>query len=386
MLFKDIIGQQQLKQQFAQTILSGKVPHAQLFLGNLGHGGLPLALAYAQMLNCENPTESDACGVCSSCQKAEKLIHPDIHFSYPFIKTEKSDIATVFISDWRKVLSNSVYVSLFDWMLHFNAENKQPNITADECKDIIRRLNLKSFESKYKVMIIWLPEYLGKEGNALLKILEEPPQDTVFILVAENQDALLSTILSRTQIIKINAIETELLGIALMEKFELSPESAFQFASLSNGDFIEAQKLLSNESSDSALLFMEWLQICLYPNIAAKPETINNLVKWIDKFFALGRENQKNIIKYGLHFFEQLFQYQITRKLDGFSTQEKQFAQNVSGRINFNNIEMLYNLLNSCHFYLERNANQRIVIMNISFKLSKVLNGITVELGSLSEA
>jgi DNA polymerase III subunit delta' len=386
MLFKEVIGQQQLKQQFAQTILSAKVPHAQMFLGNLGHGGLALALAYAQMLNCETPTENDACGECSSCQKASKLIHPDIHFSYPFPKIDKKETAVEFITDWRKMLSKSPYFSIQDWMLYFEAENKQANIPVRECQDIMRRLNFKSYESKYKVMIIWLPEYLGKEGNSLLKILEEPPENTIFILVAESQDAILSTILSRTQIVKINSIEQELLSIALMESHEVAAENAFNIAALSNGDFIEAQKLLANESSDSALILMEWLQLCLNPNLTSRLDSLQALLKWIDKFHGVGRENQKNIIRYGLYFFEQLFQYQITHKLEGLNSEEKQFAQNFTSRINFNNIELLYNLLNNCHFYIERNASAKITMMSISFKLSKILNGQLVELHDMVDA
>jgi DNA polymerase-3 subunit delta' len=196
----------------------------------------------------------------------------------------------------------------------------------------------------------------------------------------------LSTILSRTQIVKINSIEQELLSIALMESHEVSAENAFNIAALSNGDFIEAQKLLANESSDSALILMEWLQLCLNPNLTSRPESLQVLLKWIDKFHGVGRENQKNIIRYGLYFFEQLFQYQITHKLEGLNSEEKQFAQNFTSRINFNNIELLYNLLNNCHFYIERNASAKITLMSISFKLSKILNGQLVELYDMADA
>lgn len=386
MRFEEVTGQQQLKQQFAQTILSEKVPHAQMFLGSLGHGGLALALAYAQMLNCERHTENDACGECASCQKASKLIHPDIHFSFPFPKIDKKETAVEFITDWRKMLGKSPYFSIQDWMLYFEAENKQANIPVRECQDIMRRLNLKSFESKYKVMIIWLPEYLGKEGNSLLKILEEPPENTIFILVAENQDAILSTILSRAQIVKINSIEQELLSIAIMESHEVTAENAFNIASLANGDYIEAQKLLANESSDSALVFMEWLQLCLNPNLTAKPDSVQVLLKWIEKFHGMGRENQKNVIRFGLHFIEKLFYYRVNGQLDGLNTAEKQFAQNFTSRINFNNIEAFYTLLNNCHFYIERNASAKIAMMSISFKLSKMLNGQLVVLDEMADA
>src|SRR5688572_28198421 len=215
MLFKDVIGQQDLKRKLIADARKNTVSHAQLLLGPLGHGGLPLALAFSQYLNCENPKEDDSCGVCPSCSKAGKLIHPDIHFSFPFPKVDKKERCDEFIHDWREALQENPYLDLFSWMSRFEAENKQPNIPIRECHDIFHKLSLKAFESPYKVVVLWLPEYLGKEGNSLLKILEEPPDRTVFIFVAENSDMMLPTILSRMQIIKIPHIEYGALEEAL---------------------------------------------------------------------------------------------------------------------------------------------------------------------------
>jgi DNA polymerase III subunit delta' len=386
MQFKDVIGQQQLKQQFAQAILSGKVAHAQMFLGALGHGGLALALAYAQMLNCENPTENDSCGVCGSCSKIQKLIHPDVHFSYPFPgtikKDEKIEHAVELMTYWRTMNANSAYFTLQEWMQQFDSENRQPNIPVKECHDIIRRLNLRSFEGKYKVMIIWLPEYLGNEGNTLLKILEEPPDNTVFILVAENPDAMLNTILSRTQLVKINSIDIDELSNYLISNKDVAPQEALNVASLSQGDFIEAQKLLVHESGSSTLLFLQWIEMCLHPNLTANPELLQALIKWIEQFNGIGRENQKNVLRYGLHFFELLFRYKINGDTSLLNEQELDMMKKAEARVDFQKIEKIYTMLNNAHYYFERNANPKILMTAKSLKLSKILNGMEVNLKS----
>jgi DNA polymerase-3 subunit delta' len=390
MQFKDVIGQGQLKQHFAQAIGSGKVPHAQMFLGSLGHGGLALALAYAQMLNCENPVEDDSCGVCGACSKIQKLIHPDVHFSYPFPgtvkKDEKIEHAVELMSYWRTMNANSAYFTLQEWMQQFDSENRQPNIPVKECHDIIRRLNLRSFEAKYKVMIIWLPEYLGNEGNTLLKILEEPPDNTVFILVAENQDVVLNTILSRTQLVKINSIDINELSDYLIAKNNVEPQEALNVASLAQGDFIEAQKLLTHEAGSSALLFLEWLEMCLHPGVASHHEVLQPLLKWVEQFNGIGRENQKNVFRYGLHFMELLFRYKINGDTTLLNEQELGMMKKVDAKTDFDRIEKIYALLNNGHYYLERNASAKILMTTLTLKMSKIFSGMEVDLKSLSFA
>src|SRR3569833_1115225 len=209
MQFKHIIGQVAIKHRLIITVKENRVSHAQLFLGPEGSGSLALAVAYAQYLSSEDKQVDDSCGGCSSCRKYQKLAHPDLHFSYPFLAIDKNDTALTFIEQWREALLANPYLSLDTWRGYLDAENKQANINIAECHQIIKKLSFKPFDSIYKVLILWLPEYLEKEGNSLLKIIEEPQPNTLFLLVAQSQDQILNTILSRTQLIKIPALSYE---------------------------------------------------------------------------------------------------------------------------------------------------------------------------------
>ena len=190
MQFSDIIGQEEVKQHLVQTVLENRASHAQLFLGPEGSGSLALAVAYAQFISCLDPQPKDSCGQCSSCRKYSKLIHPDLHFSFPFFRGGLDESAMPDLQEWRSLILSNPYFNLDEWRLRLNAENKQPNINKAECLNILHRLSLKPFESEYKAMIIWLPEYLKNEGNRLLKTLEEPASKTLIILVAQNQDQI----------------------------------------------------------------------------------------------------------------------------------------------------------------------------------------------------
>lgn len=370
MQFKDVIGQEQLKQNLIQSYQNQKVSHALLFLGSLGRGGLPLALAYSQYLNCENKQPDDSCGQCPSCVKAQKLVHPDIHFSYPFPRIDKKEKSSEFIKEWREAILGNPYLHLTEWLRKFNAENKQANIPIKECHDIIRRLSLKSFESPYKVLILWLPEYLGKEGNSLLKIIEEPPDNTVFILVAENQDKILNTIVSRTQIVKIGNIEPGALKSTLIEKFNIEEEEAFKLASISAGDYAEALNLLNNSMSEIAEQFQQWLKLCLP---SKNNYRVLDLYNWIEQYANIGRENQKSFFRYALHFLAAFMHWQINNDASNLTEAELSFAKKMEQHLNMSVLQALYGHLNTSHFYLERNANPKILMMNLSIKVSKLL-------------
>ncbi|RZL18082.1 MAG: hypothetical protein EOO89_05830, partial [Pedobacter sp.] len=203
MRFKDILGQEAVKKQLINTVKESRVSHAQLFLSPDGSGAFPLAIAYAQFINCLDKGDDDSCGECSSCRKYERYIHPDLHFSYPFFASKDVKTAVDVLDEWRKMLTEDPYFDMDIWRSKLSAENKQATINIAECHDIIKKLSYKAFEADTKVLIMWLPEYLEKEGNALLKIIEEPPAGTLFLLVGTNQDQILSTLLSRTQIVKI---------------------------------------------------------------------------------------------------------------------------------------------------------------------------------------
>src|SRR6476659_6373017 len=255
MKFSEIIGQTEVKQQLVELVQHNRLSHALLFLAKEGNGSLQLAIALAQYLTCEkaNPkkqsnvslfaeepvtsnqhpaTSNDSCGVVSSCINAQQLIHPDIHFSYPVVtkKSGSPPISTDYISEWREFIKNYSYGNVYDWLQFIGAENKQGNITAQECNDIIRKLNLKSFESGYKILILWMPEYLGNEGNKLLKLIEEPPANTLFILVAENESVILPTIVSRCQLVRIPILQTEDVEEALINRNKTAAPMARQVA------------------------------------------------------------------------------------------------------------------------------------------------------------
>jgi DNA polymerase-3 subunit delta' len=250
MFFSEVIGQKIVKEKLLLSVLQNHVSHSQLFLGPEGNGSLALALAYAQYLNCENKLEKavpdgrqDSCGKCPSCIKSQKMIHPDIHFSFPVFKlksgSENPALSSDFNKPWREAVLSNPYQNLSDWLDFIDAENKQGNISADECRLIIHDLSMKTFESKHKVMIIWMAEQLGKEGNILLKLLEEPPDHTLLILIAENRDQLLPTILSRCQIISIPRLSDDDLLDVLMNKHGLHREAAAKIVRQSEGNYRE---------------------------------------------------------------------------------------------------------------------------------------------------
>src|SRR5690606_19290640 len=217
-----------------------------------GTGALPLAAAFAQYILCENKVDGESCGVCPACKKAAGFVHPDIHFSFPVIPRKSGDkpVSSDYLPQWREFLSQHPYGNVYDWLQSIQAENKQGNITTEECNDIFRKLALKSYEAEYKILILWMPEYLGAAGNKLLKIIEEPPEKTLFILVAENEEKVLGTILSRTQLVKIPALDNQLVAEALQSRSNLPEQEALQIASLADGNYREAIQLAGHNAED----------------------------------------------------------------------------------------------------------------------------------------
>ncbi|HUR12517.1 MAG TPA: hypothetical protein VM012_14170, partial [Flavitalea sp.] len=285
MQLKDVIGQLDVKVHLCELLQQNRLSHALLFSGREGCGALPLAIAFSQYVVCEKvqrafnpvgpslfepaPTESifpsDSCGICPGCIKAQQFAHPDIHFSYPVFpkKPGEKPLSSAFISEWREFIQQFPYGNIYDWLQFIGAENRQGNISAHECTDIIRKLNFKSFESEYKVLLMWMPEYLGNEGNKLLKLIEEPPPNTLFILVTENESMILPTILSRTQLIKVLPIDRFALENALVERGQVDKEKARQVAAVSEGNFRECLQLLQHGDEDWQALLRDWLNAIL---------------------------------------------------------------------------------------------------------------------------
>jgi DNA polymerase-3 subunit delta' len=255
MQFKEVVGHKKIKEKLIHTIKENRVSHAQLFLGAEGSGNLALAIAYAQYLSCDDKQSDDSCGVCPSCTKFKKLVHPDLHFVYPVStsKTVKKDpISGDYIAQWREAIIENPYINQTKWYEIIDVENKQGIISKNESYDILKKLNLKTFESEYKIMIIWLPEKMNAfAANKLLKLIEEPPEKTLFLMVSENTEQILQTILSRIQLIKIAKIDNESMRIALTDKIGLSPEKAQDIAHLSNGNYFSALNLINSEEEES---------------------------------------------------------------------------------------------------------------------------------------
>ncbi|HEY1024407.1 MAG TPA: hypothetical protein VGE26_04535, partial [Sphingobacteriaceae bacterium] len=294
MHFSDITGQEGVKQRLIDSVKQNRVSHAQLFLGPEGSGSLALAVAYAQYISCENRKDDDSCGECASCRKYNRLIHPDLHFSYPFFRGGEKEDALPDLDEWRKLFLSNPYFGLNEWRGQLDAQNKQPNINKAECLHILRNLALKPFESEFKTIIIWLPEYLGHEGNRLLKSLEEPSQKTLIILVAEHQDQILNTILSRTQLIKIPALKDEDVTTYLMESKNTGADQANQIAYLSEGNLQQAQNFLEEEVNDHFMLFADWLRHC-YGDKGPQ------MIEFTEIAAKMGRENQKGFLRYGIN-------------------------------------------------------------------------------------
>lgn len=403
MLFRNVIGQEEVKQQLVEMVQYNRLSHALLFLGKEGSGALPLAMAFAQYVSLipnksageaslfgepieiklpSTPQEADDwMQRQSSFQKAEQLVHPDIHYSYPVIKkTTRSDekpISTDWITEWREFIQHLPYGNIYDWLQFIDAENKQGNITAHECNDIIRKLNLKSFESGYKILLMWMPEYLGKEGNKLLKLIEEPPPDTLFILVAESESEILPTILSRCQLVKIPALDTADIEKTLLSKKSCTPEQAKQIANASDGNYREAVHLLQHADEDFHGLLRDWL------NAALKNQTIIQ-VKLIEEIARLGREKQKQFLKHFIHLLEQAVRMEIAdtnlkeKLLNAMSSGEQDFVNRLNKAIGLEQKEAIAKELNKATYYIERNANAKILFHALTIKIFHIVKNNVV--------
>lgn len=372
MQFKKILGHCNIKENLIRTVSDNRVSHAQLFLGPSGNGALALAIAYAQYINCEQPLEKDSCGNCSSCKKYEKLVHPDLHFTFPFFIDDKKNRSEFFLEDWRKAIQKNPYLDFNTWRDQLQVDNKQANINTAEIHSIIKKLSLKAFEAKYKVLIIWLPEYLDKEGNALLKLIEEPPAHTLFILVAENQDKILKTIISRTQILKIPAYSNEEVYSYLVNK-GLNEQEAEDIALLSDGSICEAEDYLAQKSDNYFDILVQWLRLCVTDNGA-------KLIEFSDQNLAsLGRENQKSFLIYS----QKILRFCILEKLGAnkivnASLKTREFIKKFSDLYSIEQLENANSAIEKRVYYIERNANSKILFLDLSLQLVLLFKYLTI--------
>lgn len=373
MHFKDIIGQQEVKKRLVHSVNENRVSHAQLFLGAEGSGALPLALAYTQYILCKTRRGGDACGLCASCTKNSKLVHPDVHFVYP-VALKKGDVekSTDVAAEWREAFLQNPYLSLADWFSHLDAENRQPVIGVEESAEILRKLALTTYEGEFKIMIIWMPEKMNiPAANKLLKILEEPPDKTLFILVSENEEALLRTIYSRTQLIKVTRISDEDMKKALIEKNNLSAADAARVAYLADGNYNTALKLTDDKEQENVNLikFREWMRMIFKADVIS-------VLSWVEEIAnaKVGRENQKAFLLYGINILREcLVGMYGDKKLLRVDGEELDFVQKLSTRLDGNLCKQLFDEMNEAVIHIERNGSGKLIFTDLSLKCMRIV-------------
>ena len=373
MQFTEVIGQEEVKSRLIQTVRDNRISHAQLFLGPEGSGNLALAIAYAQFVNCEKKQEWDSCGVCKSCLKYNKLIHPDLHFVYPVATTKsvtKDPVSDDFISDWRNGIIQNPYLNLSQWYQVIGVENKQGIIGKRESQEIIRKLTLKSYEAEYKIMVIWMPEKMNQtSANKLLKMIEEPPAKTLFLLVAEDTTYMLPTILSRTQLVKVPRLRIESLSKALENKHGLSSDESRSIAKIANGNYLEAHNLIksSEQTEYNYEKFVLLMRICY-------GRKLMDIFFWVDEMAGIGRERQKSFFQYALRMVRE--NYMLTVAADSIvylSEKEEGFSEKFHPFINDRNAMDIASELENAQADIERNAYAKIVLLDLSLKIMKLI-------------
>jgi DNA polymerase-3 subunit delta' len=368
--FRDIIGQNDIKARLVKSVHEGYVPHAQLFCGAEGVGKLPLALAYAQYLNCENPGSGDSCGVCPSCLKYNHLVHPDLHFVFPVVKKEKREVCGDYLSEWRAQLSISPYFSYDNWLTTIHAENSQGLIYAKESDEIIHKLNLKIYEGRYKVMLVWLPEKLHEvAANKLLKIIEEPTLNTIFLLVSDSPDQILTTIQSRCQRINVRPIDDTDMQQALVQNFQLDETTALEVAHISRGSFVKAMETISTDEEKRFFfhLFVEMMR-------ASYSRNIKKIKVVAEELSRVGREKQKNFLSYCQQMVREYFVSNVHQpELVYMNREEAQFGQKFSPFINERNVIDFMEELELATRHIEQNVNAKMVFYDICLKITLLI-------------
>ena len=380
MLFRDVIDQENAKGQLVKSVENKRIPHAQLFVAPKGSGALPLAIAYAQYILCqnsdgENITGDDACNL-----KFNKLMHPDMHFVFPVAvnaSVKKHPVSDLFLNEWRDFIATNPYGDLLDWYQHIGIEKKQGQIGVDEAESIVKKLSLKSFEGVFKVMLIWMAEKMNiAASNKLLKLIEEPPDKTVLLLITENEDQIINTILSRCQVVKLFPLSENKIKEALIEREHLSENDAIKIAHQADGDWNKALKIARHSNED--VQFEEWFIVWIRTAFKAKGNAtvIQDLIGWSETIAAAGREIQKSFLNYCLQFFRQAMLKNYTAeqlvffepKTPGFDLSK--FAPFIHG----GNILEINKEVNEAIYHIERNGNAKIILLDLSIKLTRLLH------------
>lgn len=375
MEFSEILGQTHLKNHLMKSTDNGRISHAQLFIGKEGTGTLPIAIAYAQYILCKGSNDEESCKI-----KCSKLMHPDLHFAFPVATNEtvkSRPVSNLFLDEWRNFVALNPYGNLFEWLQSIGVENKQGQIGVDEAEEIVKALKLKSYEGGYKIMIVWMADKMhASASNKLLKLLEEPPEKTVFILIAENEDQIISTIKSRCQVLHFPLLSENDIVKGLIEIEGTDPPIAEQIAIQADGDFNKALHLLHNDTSDEQ--FEQWFITWVRAAFKAKGNAavIQLLIEWSDTISKTGRETQKRFLTYCLQFFRQalLLNYNaeslvfLQPKTPNFN------LENFAPFVHSGNIIEIDKELNEAIYHIERNGNAKIILLDLSIKLTRLLH------------
>ncbi len=398
MQFPNVIGQLEVQQQLTGLVRQNRLSHAIMILGPEGSGALPLALGFGQYV-ISHPQQKKAAVMVADLfggmsalppdeepetedfpgfdNKALDFVHPDLHFSYPVIKRnpdkDSPPVSADWAGEWRQFLKTNPYGNLYDWLQFIKAENKQGNITARECNEIIHKISLKPYESRYKVLIMWMPEMLGNEGNRLLKLIEEPPPDTLFVFVGEKEDRILPTIISRCQIIRVPPLQTDDIANALMARQGLDEQKAKQIALVSAGNYHDALDLLQHHEDNWNGMLRDWLNASLM-RAPAGGNPYAGLNKAVTDLSGLGREKQKQLLQYFLQLIEQSLRLRLMNSdMLNLPGQEAQFAQRLNKMAGPSTLAALAGLLEDATYYVERNANPKLLFHSLSIKMREAL-------------
>jgi len=372
MFFKDVIGQEEIKKRLIRSVQEERISHAQLFTGPGGTGKLALALAFAQYVSCRNRGEADSCGECASCRKYEKLAHPDLHFVFPVFPTKefKKPVSDDFLPRWREMVKKTPYFTLSQWLGFIENENAQGLIYERESDSIMRKLNLKSFEAEFKVMIIWLPEKMHPAcSNKLLKLIEEPPNKTLFLMVTENEESIISTIRSRAQLLKVPFIDNESMKIALENKEGVNKEQVAEAVHLASGNYIKALEYL-NPDEDTQFYFTKFQEMMRF----AYKREVKELVDWAEEMGRIGRDRQKSFFNFALRMVREYFVMNMKKPgLVYLNEEEKQWGKNFAPFINERNIVPFANEFELGIKHISMNGNARIIFLDTALRMVRLI-------------
>ncbi len=369
MKFKDVVGHKEVKRRLISDFRKGRLPHAIMFLSEGGSGELPLALSLAQYMNCEDPHEDDSCGECASCVKVSKMIHPDVHYTFPTISKSsgKPPVSSDYLEQFRSAVLNDHYLSYYEWIGQISQDQKQGNITREECREIASKLGLKSFESPFKILVMWLPEYLGTAGNSLLKLIEEPPDNTYFFLVANDYDRILNTILSRTRLVKLQKPERKDIEQYLLNVKEADPQLAENVAYIANGNINKATAYLELEDHDLTDRFRTWMLYCYSGKI-------DELLRWTAEMGAESRDYIQQFLEHSLLVLRECMASRfIPEYMVLLPEKYGDFVFKFAEKIDEYMIGQVAGWFSESIYYIGRNANAKIALFDLSLKIKDEL-------------